>query len=106
MERMTMKPLDEVSARMFPTLDRYARQVRRRSIFALIALTVSAYIIGRDVLSAYQMRVARENMATMVSHVAALEDQYQRDHPALRVSKAQAQDWVWAKARKEHTTHD
>ncbi|MDE2258887.1 MAG: hypothetical protein KGK17_00970 [Betaproteobacteria bacterium] len=86
-----MKTLDEVSARMFPTLDRYARRVRRRSILALIALTVSAYIIGRDVLSGYQMRVAKENMAALPARIVALEDQYQRDHhTTLTTTKAQS----------------
>lgn len=94
-------PLDPVTARLFPTLAAYARKVRRREIIALVGIALSLYIIGRDVLSAYQLRVAKENMSAMVGHVAALEDQYQRDHPALKVSRVQANDWAYAKSKRE-----
>lgn len=95
-----MKRLDPVTAQMFPTVAAHERRARRFMVAALICIVVSAFIIGRDVLSAYQLRVAQENMSAMVGRVAALEDQYQRDHPGLRVTKAHAQTIV-AKIEKD-----
>lgn len=61
-----MIPLDPVSARLFPSLARYARQVRRREILTIIGITLSVYVLGRDILSAYHGRVATQNMQAMV----------------------------------------
>jgi hypothetical protein len=99
-----MKPLDPVEARLFPTLAAYARKARRRSILALIGLTLSVYIIGRDVLSAYQGRVATENMQAVVRRVNDLEAHCQKTSPSQFITtKTQAQDWAWEreKAKKE-----
>ena len=87
-----MNPLDDVTRRLFPTLARYARTVRRRERLALAGLVLSAYIIGRDVLSAYQGRVATEHMLAMVGRVNELEGVCQREYPKrLTITKAAAQ---------------
>lgn len=41
-------PLDPVSVRLFTTLARYARTVRRSELLALTALALSGYVLGRD----------------------------------------------------------
>ena len=87
-----MKPLDAVSSRLFPTLAAYARKVRKREILALVGIALSAYIIGRDMLSAYQGRIATENMLAVVTRVNELESQCQQAYPKrFNVSKALAQ---------------
>jgi hypothetical protein len=78
---MTLKGLDPVSARLFPSLAAYARKVRRRELLALMGLALSAYIIGRDALSAYQGRVATENMLAMVTRVNLIENQCKKEYP-------------------------
>ena len=87
-----MKPLDPISSRMFPTLAAYARKVRRRELLALVAIVLSAYVLGRDMLSAYQGRVAAENMLAVVTRVNEIEAQCQQAQPRRFVlTKAAAQ---------------
>ena len=87
-----MKPLDEVTQRMFPTLAAYARRVRRRELLAMAGITLSAYVLGRDVLRAYREGIATENMLSMVTRVNEIEGQCQRESPRKFVlTKAQAQ---------------
>ena len=96
-----MTPLDDVTQRLFPTLAAYARKVRRREILALIGTTLSAYIIGRDLLSAYQGRVATQSMQAMVGRVNSLEATCQKAYPGrLKVTKVQA----WNAARQKERT--
>lgn len=91
-------PLDPVTARCFPSLARYARKVRRREILALVGIVLSGYIVGRDVLSAYQGRVATEHMLGMMGRVNSLEAACQRDYPRrLTMTKAAAQVTVQRK---------
>lgn len=93
-----MKPLDDVTRRLFPSLARYARQVRRRELLALVGITLSAYVIGRDLLSAYQGRVATQNMGAMVVRVNNLEENCQKALPErFKVTKYQA----WNAAREK-----
>ena len=87
-----MKPLDEITQRMFPTLAAYARRVRRRELLAMAGITLSAYVLGRDVLRAYREGIATENMLSMVTRVNEIEEQCQRERPKrLIMTKAQAQ---------------
>lgn len=87
-----MKPLDEVTQRMFPTLAAYARRVRRRELLAMAGITLSAYVLGRDVLRAYREGIATENMLSMVTRVNEIEAQCQRDNPRrFTITKAAAQ---------------
>lgn len=87
-----MSVLDPIHRRLFPSLARYETRLRRRSILALIGLAVSAWIIGRDMLSAYQGRVATEHMLAVMARVDNLEGQCQREFPQrLTITKAQAQ---------------
>lgn len=87
-----MKPLDDITARMFPTLARYARTVRRRELLALAGIVLSGYVLGRDLLSAYQGRVATEHMMGMLGRINSLEDTCQQTYPQrLTVTKAAAQ---------------
>jgi len=96
-----MRPLDPVEARLFPSLAKYARKVRRRGLLALIGIALSAYVLGRDVLSAYQGRVAASLMLACLPRQQALETQYQRDHvKSLTVSKAQANDSAWRREKE------
>ena len=84
-------PLDAVSARLFPSLAAYARKVRRRELLALVGIILSAYVLGRDLLSAYQGRVATENMHDMVGRINNLETACQKEYPKRAiVTKAQA----------------
>ena len=76
-----MKSLDPITQRMFPTLAAYAHKVRRRELVALVGITLSVYVLGRDLLSAYQSRVAAENMSAMVGRVNNLETTCQKEHP-------------------------
>ena len=76
-----MKPLDPIACRLFPSLAAYARKVRRRELLAFVGITVSVYVLGRDLLSAYQGRVATENMLAMVTRVNQIEGQCQRTYP-------------------------
>lgn len=86
-----MKPLDSVSARMFPSLAAYAKKVRRRELLALVCIAISAYVLGRDALSAYRERVATEHMLAVVMRVNNLESACQKDYPKRSlVTKAQA----------------
>ena len=87
-----MKPLDAVSARLFPSLAAYARKVRRRELLAMAGITLSAYVLGRDVLRAYREGIATENMLSMVTRVNEIEAQCQRDNPRrFTITKAAAQ---------------
>jgi len=87
-----MTPLDAVSARLFPSLAAYARKVRRRELLAMAGITLSAYVLGRDVLRAYREGIATENMLSMVTRVNEIEEQCQRERPKrLIMTKAQAQ---------------
>jgi len=96
-----MKPLDDITCRMFPTLARYARKVRRREIVALIGIALSAYVLGRDLLSAYQGRVATQNMQAMVGRVNNLETVCQKEYPKrFTVTKAEAADSAWRREEK------
>jgi hypothetical protein len=89
-----MKALDPITVRLFPTLAAYTRKVRRRELLALIGITLSAYLLGRDLLSAYQSRAATENMTAMVGRVNSLETTCQKEHPKRFVTtKAQAAVW-------------
>ena len=99
-----MTPLDPISARMFPTLAAYARKVRRRELLAMAGITLSAYVLGRDVLRAYREGIATENMLSMVTRVNEIEEQCQRESPRKFVlTKAAAQVHVQKleDARKE-----
>lgn len=90
-----MKPLDPVTARCFPSLARYVRKVRRRDRLAFVGIVLSAYVLGRDLLSAYQGRVATQNMSAMVGRVNDLEGKCQKEYPKrLTLTKAQAQVWA------------
>lgn len=87
-----MKKLDDVTLRCFPSLAAYIREVRRRELLALVGLVLSAYVIGRDALSAYQGRVATENMLGVIGRVNNLEETCQKDYPKrLTMTKPQAQ---------------
>ena len=98
-----MKPLDEVTQRMFPRLAAYARRVRRRELLAMAGITLSAYVLGRDVLRAYREGIATENMLSMVTRVNEIEAQCQRERPKrLIMTKAQAQ--ISAQKREDART--
>ena len=98
-----MTPLDPISARMFPTLAAYARKVRRRELLAMAGITLSAYVLGRDVLRAYREGIATENMLSMVTRVNEIEEQCQRERPKrLIMTKAQAQ--ISAQKREDART--
>lgn len=87
-----MKPLDDITARMFPTLARYCRTVRRRELLALAGIALSGYVLGRDMLSAYQGRVATEHMMGMLGRINSLEETCQKDFPKrLTMTKGAAQ---------------
>jgi len=100
-----MKPLDPVSSSLFPSLAAYARKVYRRELLALVLIILSAYIIGRDALSAYQGRVATENMMAMVPRVNDLEVQSQKECPRkFVITKAQVSDAIWKREREKERT--
>ena len=85
-----MKPLDAVSARLFPSLAAYARNVRRRELLALIGTALSAYVLARDALGAYQGRVATEGLHAMLQRVNEIEERCQGSRKLI-TSKAAAQ---------------
>ena len=59
---------------------------------AMIVSILAVYVLGRDLLSAYQGRVATENMHDMVRRVNNLEAACQREYPSrAKITKAQAQ---------------
>lgn len=76
-----MKPLDPVSRHMFPTLAATEDRMWWWRAVYIIGIILSAYILGRDLLSAYQSRVATENMQAMVGRVNTLETTCQKEHP-------------------------
>ena len=87
-----MKPLDPITCRLFPSLASYVRKVRRRELLAMAGITLSAYVLGRDVLRAYREGIATENMLSMVTRVNEIEAQCQRESPRKFVlTKAAAQ---------------
>jgi len=95
-----MKPLDPIQERLFPSLATYVRRVRWEEAIALILTVLSAYIIGRDILSAYQSRVATENMLAVVTRVNEIEAQCQKEYTRrFVITKAAAQ--VSAAKREE-----
>lgn len=96
-----MKPLDEITARMFPTLAKCERQMRRRILSTTILSILAVYVLGRDLLSAYQGRVATQNMLATVTRINALEEKCQRDYPKrLVMTKAQAADSAWKREQE------
>ena len=95
-----MKPLDDITQRLFPTLAAYARKVRRRELIAMVGIVLSAYVLGRDMLRAYRDGVATENMLAMVTRVNEIEQQCQQESPRKFVlTKAAAQ--VGAQKRED-----
>ena len=87
----TTMPLDPLYLQMFPTVARYLKRARRERILVVMAGVLSAYVLGRDLLSAYQGRVATENMHDMVGRINNLETVCQKEYPSRTlVTKAQA----------------
>jgi hypothetical protein len=67
-----------------------------------MAGVLSVYVLGRDMLSAYQGRVATENMHDMVGRINNLETVCQKDYPGRSiVTKAQAQVIVTPEEKKQ-----
>jgi len=92
-----MKPLDEITRRMFPTLAAQEDRMWWWRGVCIVGIILSAYVLGRDVLSAYQGRVATENMSAMVGRVNHMEEMCQKEYPArLKTTKVQA----WNDARE------
>lgn len=86
-----MKSLDEISRRMFPTLAAQEDRMWWWRGVCIVGIILSAYVLGRDLLSAYQGRVATENMHDMVGRINNLETVCQKEYPSRTlVTKAQA----------------
>ena len=98
----TTMPLDPLYLQMFPTVARYLKRARRERILVVMAGVLSAYVLGRDVLRAYQEGVATTHMLEMPARVNNLEVACQRDYPRRTiVTKAQAQVIVTPEEKKQ-----
>ena len=95
-----MKPLDDITKRLFPSLAAYAHKVRRRELLAMVLSVLAVYVIGRDMLRAYRDGVATENMLAVVARVNEIEQQCQQERPRKFIlTKAAVQ--VGAQKREE-----
>ena len=96
-----MKPLDEISRRMFPTLAAQEDRMWWWRGVCIVGIILSAYVLGRDVLRAYQEGVATTHMLEMPARVNNLEVACQRDYPRRTiVTKAQARVIVTQRERE------
>ena len=87
-----MKLLDPIYFQMFPTVARYIKKVQRERVLFWIGLAFSAFIMGRDLLRAYQEGVATAHMIELPARINNLEVACQRDYPKRSlVTKPQAQ---------------
>lgn len=94
-------PLDDVTRRCFPTLAACENRMRRRILFATLLSILAVYVLGRDLLSAYQGRVATQNMTAMVGRVNEWEEKCQKASPEkFRVTKFQAWNADHAKEKE------
>lgn len=78
-----MKPLDDITRRLFPTLAKYANKLQW---LMLLAGAVIVYTLGFHnglLLGSYRGKVADENYAEVVRRVNALEEFTQGHHAKL-----------------------
>ena len=94
-------PLDPLYLQMFPTVARYLKRARRERILVIMAGVLSLYIVGRDLLRAYQEGVATTHMIELPARVNNLEIACQREYPGRSiVTKAQARVIVTQRERE------
>jgi hypothetical protein len=87
----TMTALDPVSARMFPTLAKYARRQRRLGLLGVGMILCALSFAGGVVVGSYRGKVADETYYAWGLRLNTLERDYQEHHPKmLRTTKAQA----------------
>jgi len=87
-----MKPLDPLTARLFPTLASFARRQRWLGVVGIVAVLCALSFAGGVVLGNYQGQVSRENYHAVVLRINSLEQFTQEHHPkSLRTTKVQAQ---------------
>lgn len=76
--------------------------MRRRILIATLLSILAIYVLGRDMLSAYQGRVATQNMSAIVGRVNDLEEKCQREYPKrLITTRAQANGSAWRKEKDQ-----
>jgi hypothetical protein len=87
---------------MFPTLAAQEDRMWWWRAACIIGIILSAYIVGRDLLRAYQEGVATTHMIELPARVNNLEVACQRDYPGRSiVTKAQAQVIVTPEEKKQ-----
>ena len=87
-----MRPLDPVTARLFPTFAAYVRWVRRLALVCSHLLLFLAGVAITFLFLGYHQHIATENQGQLIGRVAVLEAQCQRDFPRKFVlTKAAAQ---------------
>lgn len=87
-----MKPLDDITARMFPSLARYARRQRRLGLLAVAGIV---YVVGfwsGLLVGSYRGQVANESYEYMVREFNSFREDYLKHHAGrFTTTKAQAQ---------------
>lgn len=97
-----MKILDDVTARMFPTLARYARKVERKGRLLGYGFAFLLGVAATVAFAGYHLHVATVNLQAWGPRVAVIEAQYERDHKgALTVTKVQANDSAWKREKEK-----
>jgi hypothetical protein len=87
-----MTPLDPVTARLFPTLAKFARRQWWLGALCIVAVLCALSFAGGVVVGHYQGMVSQENYHAVVQHINDLEREYEKHHPkSLRTTRAQAQ---------------
>ena len=91
-------PLDPITARLFPTLARYARRTHRLRLLCTHTLMFVVGVAVTFLFLGYHQHIATENQSRLLVRVADLEDQYGRHHN-MRTTAAQSQVIVSQKER-------
>jgi hypothetical protein len=90
---------------MFPTLAAQEDRMWWWRGVCIVGIILSAYVLGRDVLRAYQEGVATTHMIELPARVNNLEVACQRDYPRRTiVTKAQARVIVTQRERERDGT--
>ena len=83
--------LDHVTARLFPTVAKFARRQWWLGALGIVAVLCALSFAGGVMLGSYRGKTADENYYEWGRRLNILEREYERDHPKrLRTTRAQA----------------